>query len=83
MRLPPALVVHRERYDDSRLADELAAYDERRHARRPIPPHKQRHVAKYGEAARCTWSENVARQLSLAERPEFRAFLEGHGFALR
>src|SRR5215469_339151 len=83
MRLPPAVVVHRGTYDDARLVDELAAYDERRHRCQPIAPHKQRLVEKYGRVAEYTWSENAARQLSVAERPGFREFLLSHGFALR
>ncbi len=82
MRLPPAVVVHRETYDDSTLETEIAAYDARRHERQPIAAGKQRHVAQYGTAAHYPWSENAARQLSMAERPEFRAFLNKHGFGL-
>jgi nitroreductase/FMN reductase [NAD(P)H] len=82
MRLPPALVVHRNRYDDAHLADALAAYDERRHAREPIAPAKQKNAEVYGTAARCTWSDQVSRQLSLPERADFAAFLRGHGFRL-
>jgi len=83
MRLPPAIVIHHEKYDDSQLETELSAYDRRRHERQPIAPHKQRHVAKYGQSAECTWSENAARQLSVPERPDFRNFLLTHGFSLR
>lgn len=82
MRLPPALVVHRDRYDDSEFEREIAAYDNRRHARQPIPPRSQRHVATYGELPVCHWSDNVARQLSLRERAQFTDFLKRHGFAL-
>src|SRR3984885_10701849 len=32
MRLPPAIVVHRERYDDTALEAEITAYDARRNA---------------------------------------------------
>jgi nitroreductase len=83
MRLPPAIVVHHDTYDDARLEDELAAYDQRRHRRQPIAAHKQRLVEKYGRVAEYTWSENAARQLSVAERPSFRDFLLSHGFTLR
>lgn len=38
---------------------------------------------RQGQAAEYTWSENAGCQLSVAERPEFRDFLLGHGFALR
>ena len=68
LRLPPSVVVHRDRYDDSALEQEVEAYDRRRHAHRPIPPQKQRHTAQYGALDYCPWSENVTRQLSLPER---------------
>lgn len=82
MRLPSAVVVHTDRYDESSLADAVEAYDRRRHAHRPVPPEKQRHVDKYGAAEYCPWSENVTRQLSLPERPGFKDFLNRHGFDL-
>jgi FMN reductase [NAD(P)H] len=81
MRLPPRLVVHRDRYDDAALAEEIAAYDERRHARQPIPPRSQLHVARFGELPVCHWSDNVARRLAVRERADFTRFLEEHGFA--
>jgi len=75
MRLPPDVVVHEDRYDDSGLEEAVDAYDDRIFAGEPIPPERQRHVDRYGVAARGTWSENVARQLSVPERPEFRDWL--------
>lgn len=75
MRLPPAVVVHEDRYDDSGLEAAVDAYDDRVFAEVPIPPEKQRHVDLYGVAARGTWSENVARQLSVPERAGFRNWL--------
>jgi nitroreductase len=83
MRLPPTMVVHHEKYDDSQFEGELSAYDRRRHKHQPIPAHKQRLVGKYGQVSEYTWSENVARQLSVAERADFCSFLLGHGFSLR
>lgn len=82
MRLPPATVVHFDRYDDTGLETEIADYDARRHARQPIPPEKQRHPGRYGTADRVTWSQNAARQMSVPERYGFRSFLKKHGFAL-
>src|SRR3546814_14132587 len=79
MRLPPAVVVHRDRYDDSGLEAEVEAYDRRRHARKPIPPEKQRHTDKYGALDFCGWSANVTRQLSPPERATFMSFLRRHG----
>jgi len=81
-RLPADVVIHREKYDDSGLDDQVAAYDDRRHITNPIAPDNQRHADKYGVSERCTWSENVARQLSVAERPGFRDFLLSKGFDL-
>jgi nitroreductase/FMN reductase [NAD(P)H] len=69
-RLPPGLVVHRERYDDSALADALPAYDALR------PPGKPRYPEVHGPKPEgCNWSENAARQLSVPERANFRAWL--------
>lgn len=82
LRLPPRLVVHRDRYDAGDLAAEVARYDDRRYARQPIAPAKQKNAQVYGISERCTWSDQVSRQLSLPEREAFRTFLEGHGFAL-
>ncbi|HKI97509.1 MAG TPA: nitroreductase family protein [bacterium] len=82
MRLPPAVAVHRDRYDDGQLPAELAAYDERRCASQPIPPAKQKNADVYGTTDRGTWTDQVSRQLSRPERPGFRAFLLRHGFEL-
>ncbi|MGE0717141.1 MAG: nitroreductase family protein [Alphaproteobacteria bacterium] len=82
MRLPAEGVVHVDRYDDSGLADAVAAYDRRRHAQAPIAPSGQRATEKWGVSEFCGWSENSARQMSLPERAGFRAFLARHGVAL-
>lgn len=82
MRLPPAAVVHWNRYDDGDLPKRVDGYDAARHAVQPIAPHKQRHPDKYGIAETCTWSENTARQMSVPEREGFSAFLRKRGFSL-
>lgn len=81
-RLPQSVVVHRERYDDGGLEAGIDAYDRTRHAIFPTPPDRQRQRALYGEAEFYGWSEGVARQLSIPERAEFKAFLKRHGFDL-
>lgn len=81
-RLPPRVVVHRDRYDEAGLESEIDAYDRRRHAIFPVAPDKQRHADKYGVVEFCGWSENAARQLSLPERAGFRDYLKSRGFAL-
>lgn len=81
-RLPKSVVVHRNRYNEASLESEIAAYDKRRHEIFPIPTDRQLHTDIYGVTETCTWSENVARQLSLSERPEFRTYLNSQGFDL-
>lgn len=83
VRLPPAVCVHRETYDDGALETEVAAYDERAHQRKPIKPGGQRHTDLYGVLDKCTWSENVARQLSKPERAGFAQFLKRRGIELK
>jgi FMN reductase [NAD(P)H] len=82
MRLPPSVVVHRERYDDSALDSEVAAYDQRRHARDPVAPGSQKNNDVYPPRDGVGWSENVARQLSVPERFGFGAYLKTKGFDL-
>ena len=76
-RLPPSVVVHRERYDDAKLAASLPAYDALR------PPAKPRYPEVHGPKPEgCAWSENSARQLSVPERANFRAWLATKGINL-
>jgi nitroreductase/FMN reductase [NAD(P)H] len=77
VRLPPAVTVHRNRYDASGEAQELSAYDARRERAKP------RYPEIHGPAPEgCSWTENIARQLSVPERAGFRAWLRSRGFAL-
>jgi nitroreductase len=83
LRLPPALVVHRDRYDDANFEAEIDGYDARRDAAFPIPARGQMHNDLYGVADFYGWSEHVARRLSRSEgRHTLRAFLQARGFAL-
>jgi FMN reductase [NAD(P)H] len=76
-RLPPSVVVHRERYDDSGFTAVLPAYDALR------PPGKPRYPEVHGPKPEgCRWSENAARQLSVPERANFRAWLATKGIHL-
>ncbi len=80
-RLPPSIVVHRDAYDDRDLGPELDAYDQRRHAARPLG--NQINVEKFGTAAFYGWSENAARRLAEpSDLGGLREFLESHGFDL-
>lgn len=82
LRLPPSVVVHHGRYDDSGLEGELRAYDARRNAVQPIAPEKQMHQDDFGVSDDYGWSENTARRLAKRERAGFGAFIRGHGFDL-
>jgi FMN reductase [NAD(P)H] len=82
MRLPPSVVVHRERYDDSGLEPEIAAYDERRRARDPVPAGGLKNNDVYPPRDGVGWSENSARQLSVPERFGFSTYLKTKGFDL-
>jgi FMN reductase [NAD(P)H] len=82
MRLPPSIVVHRERYDDSLLERDAAAYDARRREREPKSPTSLKNTDVYPPREGVGWSEDVARQLSVPERFGFKAYLRTKGFDL-
>lgn len=82
LRLPPDVVVHRDKYSDIGMLREIDRYDDRRHARKPIPRSSQLETDRYGVADRYTWSEDKARRLSVRERPEFLEYLKRQGFDL-
>ncbi|HET6239089.1 MAG TPA: nitroreductase family protein [Acetobacteraceae bacterium] len=82
MRLPPSVVVHRERYDDSALEHQARAYDARRGAREPIAAGSLKNNDVYPPRDGVGWSENAARQLSVPERFGFAAYLKTRGFEL-
>ena len=82
MRLPPAVVVHREHYNDSALETEIAAYDQRRAARDPVAAGGLKNNDIYPPRDGVGWSENVARQLSVPERFGFSTYLKTKGFDL-
>jgi nitroreductase/FMN reductase [NAD(P)H] len=82
MRLPPALTVHTDCYDDSTFVEEIGRYDRRREARHPTPPASQRYVDRWGHTEPYGWSEDKARQYSVPERHNFGPFIRRHGFGL-
>ena len=82
MRLPPSVVVHRERYGETRQHADIRAYDERRRAREPLAPGSLKNNDVYPPREGVGWSENVARQLSVPERFGFAAYLRARGFDL-
>jgi nitroreductase/FMN reductase [NAD(P)H] len=82
LRLPPAVTVHTDRYDDGDLPAQLDAYDRRREARHATPKENQRFADRYGYAEPYGWSEDKARQYSVPERHNFGPFIRRHGFTL-
>lgn len=78
-RLPLAVTVHTDRYDETGLDAAIAAYDARREA---IRPHSQREVERFGVAETYGWSEDKARQYATPQRPDFGAFVRSKGFKL-
>ena len=82
IRLPQDIVTHYNTYNEKNLMDKINQYDERVFKVAPIGRNKQRHIDIYGEAKKGTWSENISRQLSVAERKDFKKWLKNHGFRL-
>jgi FMN reductase [NAD(P)H] len=81
-RLPPAVSVHTDRYDDGDLPAQLEAYDRRREERHATPGQNQRYVDRFGYTEPYGWSEDKARQYSVPERHNFGPFIRRHGFGL-
>lgn len=79
-RLPLEVTVHVDRYDDSRVRENIDAYDRRRHAL--LPYRRERNVERQGKADFYGWSEDKARQYSSPERADFGAFIREKKFRL-
>jgi nitroreductase/FMN reductase [NAD(P)H] len=79
-RLPTALRVHRDRYDEGDLDAAIADYDVRRNRTRPYA--KQRDTARFGVSPAYGWSEDKARQYAALERGDFGAYIHSIGFKL-
>ena len=80
MRLPLDAAVHRDRYDDSRLAEAVDGYDRRRDARHSLKD-RQKSPERFGTAEFYGWSEDKARQATTPEGVGFAEHLTAHGFA--
>ncbi len=83
LRLPRTIVLHKNKYSDKQVLEQVDNYDKLVFKDNPIPISKQRHVDKYGPAKKGLWSENIARQSSVPERLEFRNWLQNNGFHLK
>jgi nitroreductase/FMN reductase [NAD(P)H] len=79
-RLQLDVTVHTNTYDESRLKDNIEAYDQRRH--RLFPLRKQRYTKLYADVPFYGWSEDKARHYSVPERADFGAFIREQRFSL-
>jgi FMN reductase [NAD(P)H] len=82
IRMPQDIIIHNDYYNEDNLSKKINDYDERVYKVAPILEKKQRHVDIYGVAKKGTWSENIARQLSLPERNNFKTWLKDNGINL-
>ena len=82
MRLPPAMTVHEDRYDDSSLEEQVADYDSRREAVDRTPEDQQLMVDTFGVSETYGWSERRTRQYSVPARADFGTYVRQQGFCL-
>ncbi len=80
MRLPPAVTIHAETYDDGKLEQTIDEYDRRRDARHAMTREQQRNPKQFGYADFYGWSEDKARQAAQPEGAAFAAYIKQHGF---
>ena len=80
VRLPARVMVHKNRYDASSLADEIAEYDRRRQKKNSYK--NQRQADRYGLLEDYGWSLDKARQTSNTDRISFSHYVRKHGFKL-
>ena len=74
-RLPLAMTLHHDRYDESSFVEHLDGYDRRREA---IAPYReQRDPGRFGVAPQYGWSEDKARQYAVPQRADFGAYVRG------
>jgi nitroreductase/FMN reductase [NAD(P)H] len=80
-RLPLAVTVHTDRFDERDVRAKIEAHDRRRAAIQPY--RNQRAVDRFGRMDDYGWSEEKARQYATPERTDFGAFIRRKGFDLR
>jgi len=81
-RLPLAVTLHEDRYDDASLLDEIEAYDRARAEADAVPEHRQRHRQRWGTADRYGWSEDRTRQYAEPARADWGRYVRRQGFDL-
>lgn len=81
-RLPMAVTVHRDRYDDESAAGLIDDYDQRRAGGYQPPADAQVDVERWGAADFYGWSVEKARMVGRRERDQLARFLHDQGFGL-
>lgn len=82
MRLPLAVTVHEETYDDEALLEQVADYDRRREAIDRTPDAGQLMVDRFGVSEDYGWSEQRTRQYAVPARADFGEYIRRQGFCL-
>lgn len=80
-RLQLDVTVHTNTFDESKLKENIDAYDQRRH--KLFPLRKQRYAKRYPDVPFYGWSEDKARHYSVPERSDFGAFIRDRKFSLK
>jgi len=80
LRLPLSVTVHRDSFSEIDVQAQVDDYDRRRREQQPYK--QQRDVDRFGESATYGWSEDKARQYTVAQRTDFAAFIKAKGFIL-
>jgi nitroreductase len=78
-RLPLAMTIHRDRFDEQDFEERLEAYDRRRE--QSAPYRQQRDVGVWGEAPEYGWSEEKARHYAQPQRKGFGDYVRNRGFS--
>jgi len=78
MRLPLSCTVHRNRFSEDNILDQIMEYDRRRARRQPYET--QRQPDKFGDVPLYGWSEDKARQYANEERADFGEYVRSRKF---
>ena len=80
MRLPLSCTVHRNRFSDDNVLEQITDYDKRRAREQPFEAQRQPH--RFGDVPIYGWSEDKARQYAREERADFGAYIKSRKFRL-
>jgi nitroreductase/FMN reductase [NAD(P)H] len=78
-RLPLAVTLHRDRFDERDVPAAIDAYDRRRETLAPY--RAQRDTRLWGQAADYGWSEEKARHYAQPQRRDFGSYVRSRGFS--